>query len=296
MNGNGVLSVMVSTAFVAFGMQTCSAMPAPIVSVEPSYLRVSPGENFTVNVTIDPEGNEIGGADCVLRFDNALLNATSLTPGTFFSGFNTMTCGEGINNTTGKIDYGEYIIGGGSVTEPGTFTTITFQVIGEHGVGRLDFETVTLSNSSGYGFSNVTINNGTYEIETVEQTPTPTPTQASTSMPSSGGVDGGGASETPTQTPGSKPTSTPKPTPTPAPTQTQDSTPAPTPTIALLPSLTPTPTLTITPTPSATASKPLHQSEEKSDRLRLPGFEVAVAVIGLLAISYLILRGKGGDK
>ena len=288
MNGNGVLSAIVSTAFVVFGMQTCSAMPAPIVSVEPSYLRVSPGENFTVNVTIDPEGNEIGGADCVLRFDNALLNATSLTKGTFFSGFNTMTYGEGINNTAGKIDYGEYIIGGGSVTEPGTFTTITFQVIGEHGVSKLEFEAVTLSNSSGYGFSNVTINNGTYEIGTVEQTPT--------SIPSSGGVDGGGASETPTQTPGSKPTSTPKPTPTPAPTQTQDSTPAPTPTIALLPSLTPTPTLTITPTPSATASKPLHQSEKKSDRLRLPGFEAAVAVIGLLAISYLILRGKGGDK
>jgi len=288
MNGNGVLSAIVSTAFVVFGMQTCSAMPAPIVSVEPSYLRVSPGENFTVNVTIDPEGNEIGGADCVLRFDNALLNATSLTKGTFFSGFNTMTYGEGINNTAGKIDYGEYIIGGGSVTEPGTFTTITFQVIGEHGVSKLEFEAVTLSNSSGYGFSNVTINNGTYEIGRVEQTPT--------SIPSSGGVDGGGASETPTQTPGSKPTSTPKPTPTPAPTQTQDSTPAPTPTIALLPSLTPTPTLTITPMPSATASKPLHQSEEKSDRLRLPGFEAAVAVIGLLAISYLILRGKGGDK
>ena len=288
MNGNGVLSAIVSTAFVVFGMQTCSAMPAPIVSVEPSYLRVSPGENFTVNITIDPEGNEIAGADCVLRFDNALLNATSLTKGTFFSGFNTMTYGEGINNTAGKIDYGEYIIGGGSVTEPGTLTTITFQVIGEHGVSKLDFEAATLSNSSGYGFSNVTINNGTYEIGTVEQTPT--------SIPSSGGVDGGGASETPTQTPGSKPTSTPKPTPTPAPTQTQDSTPAPTPTIALLPSLTPTPTLTITPMPSATASKPQHQSEEKSDRLRLPGFEVAVAVIGLLAISYLILRGKGGDK
>jgi len=288
MNGNGFLSVMVSTAFVAFGMQTCSAMPAPIVSVEPSYLRVSPGENFTVNITIDPEGNEIGGADCVLRFDNALLNATSLTKGTFFSGFNTMTYGEGINNTAGKIDYGEYIIGGGSVTEPGTFTTITFQVIGEYGVSKLEFEAVTLSNSSGYGFSNVTINNGTYEIGTVEQTPT--------SIPSSGGVDSGGASETSTQTPGSKPTSTPKPTPTPAPTQTQDSTPAPTPTIALLPSLTPTPTLTITPMPSATASKPQHQSEEKSDRLRLPGFGTAVAIIGLLAISYLILRGKGGDK
>ena len=288
MNGNGVLSAIVSTAFVVFGMQTCSAMPAPIVSVEPSYLRVSPGENFTVNITIDPEGNEIAGAEYVLRFDNALLNATSLTPGTFFSGFNTMTMGEGTNNTIGMIDYGEYIIGGGSVTEPGTFTTITFQVIGEYGVSKLDFEAATLSNSSGYGFSNVTINNGTYEIGRVEQTPT--------SIPSSGGVDGGGASETPTQTPGSKPTSTPKPTPTPAPTQTQDSTPAPTPTIALLPSLTPTPTLTITPMPSATASKPQHQSEEKSDRLRLPGFEAAVAVIGLLAISYLILRGKGGDK
>ena len=136
----------------------------PIISVEPSCLKVSPGENFTVNININPEGNEIGGADYILRFDNALLNATSLTPGTFFNGCNTMTMGEGINNTAGKIDYGEYIIGGGSVTEPGTLTTITFQVVGEYGVSKLDFETVTLSNSSGYGFSNVSINNGTVEI------------------------------------------------------------------------------------------------------------------------------------
>ena len=168
---NKVLVSAVAIIVISISAQICFAAltsigseARPIISVEPSYIKVSPGENFTVNITVDPNGNEIAGADYILRFDNALLNATSLTKGTFFSGFNNMTYGEGINNTAGKIDYGEYIIGGGSVTEPGTLTTITFQVVGEHGVGRLDFETVTLSNSSGYGFSNVTINNGTVEI------------------------------------------------------------------------------------------------------------------------------------
>ncbi|PXF50604.1 MAG: hypothetical protein C4B56_08445, partial [Candidatus Methanophagaceae archaeon] len=33
-----------------------------VVSVEPSYLKVSPGDEFTVNITVDPEENEIYGA------------------------------------------------------------------------------------------------------------------------------------------------------------------------------------------------------------------------------------------
>jgi len=156
-------------AQICFAAQTSIGTQAgPIVSVEPSCLKVVAGENFTVNITVDPNGNKIAAADYILSFDNTLLNATSLTQGTFFGGFDTMTYGEGINNTTGTVDYGESIwpVGEEGVTNPGTFTTITFQTIAEeHGVSELRFEKVTLSNPGGIGFSNVTSNNGTVVIE-----------------------------------------------------------------------------------------------------------------------------------
>jgi len=75
------------------------------------------------------EGNKTAGAAYLLYFNNTPLNATSLTPSSFFSGYDTLSVGEGINNTRGWIDYGEYITGGGEVTDSGTFTTVTFQAI-----------------------------------------------------------------------------------------------------------------------------------------------------------------------
>jgi len=139
----------------------------PIISVEPPFQTVSKGENFTVEIYIDPAGNKTAGAAYLLYFDNTLLNATSLTPGSFFNGYDTLSVGEGINNTAGWIDYGEYITGDGWVNESGTFTTITFQAIGERGISELRFdkEWTQLSDLNGSNeISNVSINNGTVEI------------------------------------------------------------------------------------------------------------------------------------
>jgi len=140
-----------------------AASAVPVISIEPSYQSVSHGDTFTVNITVDPDGNEISGVDYGLSFDNTLLNATSLTPGTFFDGFTTDdTYGAGINNTTGTVDYGEMVwpYTGTGATDPGTVTTITFQVIGEHVVSELYFVTVALSDPDGNDFSNATIYNG----------------------------------------------------------------------------------------------------------------------------------------
>ncbi|MFZ2071216.1 MAG: lamin tail domain-containing protein [Halobacteriota archaeon] len=159
-----VAIAVVGIVCISFLAQAVSAA-MPVISVEPSWQKVSPGDEFTVNITVDPEDNKIRGADYILRFNNTLLNATSLTKGDFFTGFTTTTV-EKINNTVGIIDYGEAITedGDGNVTEAGKLTTITFQAIGERGISNLTFETVTLSNSSGYELSNVTVNNGSVEI------------------------------------------------------------------------------------------------------------------------------------
>ena len=141
---------------VVFAVLCSIALPASAaqISVEPSSQTVLKGESFTVDIYVDPEGNETGGVDFILRFNNTLLNATLLTHGTFFDGFTTDdTYGAGINNTLGTVDYGECIwpYTGTGVTDPGTIATITFQAIAEEdGVSELTLETVTLCNPDGY--------------------------------------------------------------------------------------------------------------------------------------------------
>ena len=159
---------------IAMLVMLCStvlAASAAQISVMPQTQTVSKGENFTVDIYVDPEGNVTAGVDYILSFNNTLLNATSLTHGDFFDGFTTDdTYGKGINNTLGSVDYAETIwpITGTGVTNPGIVTTITFQAIAEeNGVSELSFETVTLSDPDGFRIStnrsngNVSVKAGT---------------------------------------------------------------------------------------------------------------------------------------
>lgn len=269
-------------------IQMCLAMPESTISVEPSNPKVSPGDTFTVNITVNPDSVGMGGAQYDLYFNNNSLNATSQTPGIFLTqdGASTMGVTNTINNTLGKTEYGEIRTGVNyGVTNPGVLATITFKAM-EPGTSSLSLSNnVILSDPLGYQIPGVSVNNGTCEIEAVEQTPTPTPTPTPTATPTSGDEDdgNGGASTTPMLTQ----------TPTPIPAQTPGLTPIQTPTInpVLSPSLPLSPTITRSPTPTASMPQPI---SEKNNRL--PGFEAAFAVMGLLAISYLILKRRRGDK
>jgi len=128
------------------------------ISVVPSFQTVSSGENFTVDIYVNPEGNATAGVDYILHFNNTLLSATSLVSGTFFSGFTTNTFGEGINNSTGTIDYGE-ATQGGVVTTPGTLTTITFQAIADYGTSELRFDEIWTELSDPNGIPIITNTN-----------------------------------------------------------------------------------------------------------------------------------------
>ncbi|MFZ2070759.1 MAG: cohesin domain-containing protein [Halobacteriota archaeon] len=155
-------------AFIMLSFLAYTASAAQI-SVVPAYQEVTKGETFTIDIYIDPEGNETAGADFILRFNNTLLNATSLSNGTFFNGFDTdNSYGEGINNTTGTVDYCE-VIGpytGTGVTTLGILTTITFQAIAEEdGVCEVGFTKVTLSDPDGYKIS-TNVSNGIVSVKT----------------------------------------------------------------------------------------------------------------------------------
>ena len=284
-----VTAIAITSIFIASLIQTSLAMAGPEISVELSDQNVLQGENFTVNITVDPVDAEVMGASYWLYFDNMLLNATEQIKGPFLSqgGASTMEISNEINNTIGRVKYGEMRIGVDyGVTTPGVLATITFKAV-ESGTSSLSLSNVVLSDPVGGEIQNVFLNNGTCKIEAMEQTPTPTPTSES------GGSGNGDSSVTPT------PTSTPLPSGEDnsngnvEPTETPSRTPTQTPMVNPVPPLSqsPSPIAAISPTP--TASMPSPTPEEHN---RLPGFEAAFSIVGLLVISYSILKGKRGDK
>jgi len=142
-----------------------SALAAPVVSVKPSYLQVLQGQNFTVNITVDPAGAEVMGAQYTLYFNNS-LNATNQEKGEFLSqdGASTNVFVNEINNTLCYTKYGEARIGVDyGVTSPGTLAIITFRAI-EPGICLLNLSNVKLSDPYAQPITGVLINNGTIEI------------------------------------------------------------------------------------------------------------------------------------
>ena len=123
-----------------------AADPVMTVSQQPTDIEL--GNTFTVNVTVDPMGYAIYAAQYDLYFDNNILSATDQTRGAFLSqdGATTFESQNKINNTIGKIMYGETILTGeNGVTTPGILASITFEVIGDGGTSDLKLENVVLS-------------------------------------------------------------------------------------------------------------------------------------------------------
>ncbi len=131
------------------------------VWVEPAYLKVSEGENFTVNISVNPEGAEVMGAEYKLYFNNTLLNATRQTQGTFLGGIPVVN---NINNTIGRIMYGEFRTGSAGVTAPGVLASVSFEVIAKIGVCELLLTDVLLSDPSANEIPDVNISSGSVEI------------------------------------------------------------------------------------------------------------------------------------
>lgn len=153
---------------LAFSTLTQAAPPAAI-SVSPSTVVASLGESFTIEINIDPESAEIYGAQYDLYFDQNILNATSQSQGTFLSqdGESASVFANRANNSIGKIEYGEAIMGAEhGVTNPGTLATISFDVIGT-GTTELKLNNVILSDPNATVIQSDVIN-GRVEVESTE--------------------------------------------------------------------------------------------------------------------------------
>jgi len=142
------------------------SLAASVISVEPSHQNVLQGDIFTVNITVDPAGDEIMGAQYDLHFNNMLLNATDQVSGTFLSqdGASTMLVTNEINNTIGLVGYGEMRMGVDyGVTAPGVLATVTFKAM-EPGTGNLTLDNIIISDPLGGKIPDVLVNDGIVKI------------------------------------------------------------------------------------------------------------------------------------
>ena len=148
---------------------TCSVGSAQAVQVwiDPVHLEIPEGADFTVSIMVDPEGTEVMGAQYNLNFDNTLLSAVGQTQGTFLSqdGATTMEIANRINNTLGRVEYGEFRMNTDhGVTGPDVLASVTFQVIGKDAVCELVPDNIVLSDPNATKIPDVSVGTGSVEI------------------------------------------------------------------------------------------------------------------------------------
>lgn len=106
------------------------------VMVIPSSIDRSAGDEFSIEIVVDPDGAPVYGAQYGLIFDTTSLEFVSQTAGNFLSldGADTIESVNKFDNESQKLEYGEARMGVETgVTEAGTLAQITFRVTGDYG-------------------------------------------------------------------------------------------------------------------------------------------------------------------
>ncbi len=127
---------------------------------------VAPGQSFDLNVTINPLGTPIAGAQLDLSFNRSILRINSVTEGPLFKqkGDSTFFNGGIINNSAGNVvNIFDAIIGRSNVTTPGTFIIINMTAIGSSGTLWINLSNVKISNTTGHPVL-LNVINGTVRI------------------------------------------------------------------------------------------------------------------------------------
>ena len=106
------------------------------IKVIPSSIDCNRGEEFSIEIVVDPDGTPVQGAQYYLIFDTASLEFVSQTAGNFLSrdGANTIEIVNRFNNESQRLEYGETRMGAETgVTAAGTLVHITFRATGDRG-------------------------------------------------------------------------------------------------------------------------------------------------------------------
>jgi hypothetical protein len=205
------------------------AAPATVLSLIPAAEAYDIGETFTVNIQINTGENLIVSADIILSYDPTILEAQSVTLGSFLPGATEIN--NLVNNDTGKITYSFYTMQENAQQGEGTIASVSFKGIAA-GTSSVIFDESQSAIGGLDESQNVLVDTvlGSYLIAEPQATATVTPTPTV-----EGDENGVGGGEEPTATATTTPTPTEgdeedeeEPTATPTPTTTEEATPTPT--------------------------------------------------------------------
>jgi len=144
---------------------TASKKVVPTVSVEPVSTPLCPGDVFSVNVTVDPAGKGVSGAEVKIAFDAAVVECEDVSPGDLL-GDSPLEGKKVIDNENGMVRYTLARIGDTPVpTEEGTFAIFSFKVKEDapEGTYKLEITSAILTDEN-LDYIIPEIKNGTFTI------------------------------------------------------------------------------------------------------------------------------------
>lgn len=146
------LPVVLLLMAVLFLPGTAFANPATTVTVNPASQNVSIGATFTVGIYVVPD-TAIAGMQFNLSFNPSFVTANNVTEGNLLSqgGASTYFMSGTINNTSGTITNvaGIIVTPGASVSQNGTFATVSFTAGTAAGTSGLDLSKVIVADLQG---------------------------------------------------------------------------------------------------------------------------------------------------
>lgn len=166
--------VIISTVFIILvAASSASAVneDAVNVNVVPIILQISPGEEYTVDITISSENQVVYGSQYDLIFDSAKVEAKSQVQRTFLNhdGANSLVTVNTLDNHAGKISYAETRMGTSEgVTGSGVLASVTFKAI-SNSEESINFvlQNVVLADNAAQEIKDVVVNGNVNPIENV---------------------------------------------------------------------------------------------------------------------------------
>ena len=156
MKSKQTMMAMVAT-LIMVGMMTLSVASYTdnggnaTMKVVPASIDRTVGDEFSIDIVIEPGDAEVYSAQYALGFDPEILEAMSQEEGDFLNeagAANTIEVTNNIDNEAGKLEYGLTRIGVTTgVTTTGTLSRVAFRVIGGDRGSHLDLTDVVVGDT-----------------------------------------------------------------------------------------------------------------------------------------------------
>ncbi len=190
--GSYLITTLIAVVF--FSVSASAAQAAGYLKFDKSTISVAAGDTFQIQVIVNPGTDEIAGTDAHVTYNATLLEAQTVTAGTYFPTVSN-------NIASGKVSIWGTTVPASPKSGEGTIATITFKALANGSATLQYFCDAAASNSSKVVKADINATNiidctqdqssavtvsGTGSSGTV---PTPT-TVLPTALPQSGGFDG----------------------------------------------------------------------------------------------------------